>query len=62
MSNKIFVIDTSVILYDSSCIFSFKDNRIAIPICVLEEMDGLKKGNQNKKDKIFRDFKSNIQQ
>lgn len=48
MSNKIFVIDTSVILYDSSCIFSFKDNRIAIPICVLEEMDGLKKGNQNK--------------
>ena len=48
MSHKIFVLDTSVILYDSASIFSFKDNRIAIPISVLEELDGLKKGSQNK--------------
>ncbi len=48
MSAKIFVLDTSVILYDSASVFSFEDNRIAIPISVLEELDGLKKGNQNK--------------
>lgn len=43
--NKIFVIDTNVILYDYRCIFDFDDNDIVIPIVVLEELDKLKRGN-----------------
>ena len=42
---KIFVLDTSVILYDHSCAFNFQENDIAIPITVLEELDRFKKGN-----------------
>jgi PhoH-like ATPase len=44
-SNKIFVIDTSVILYDHNAIYNFEDNDIAIPITVFEELDDFKKGN-----------------
>ena len=40
---KIFVLDTSVILYDPQCLFRFDDNIVVIPITVLEEMDGFKK-------------------
>jgi PhoH-like ATPase len=36
---KIFVLDTSVILYNHSAIYSFDDNDVAIPITVLEELD-----------------------
>jgi len=42
---KIFVLDTSVILYNHNSIRSFEDNDIAIPITVLEELDSFKKGN-----------------
>lgn len=45
---KIFVLDTSVILYDHNSICNFKDNDIAIPITVLEELDNFKKGNDIK--------------
>lgn len=44
-SNKIFVIDTSVILYDHNAIYNFEDNDVAIPITVFEELDNFKKGN-----------------
>jgi len=44
-SDKIFVLDTSVILYDHKAIHNFEDNDIAIPITVLEELDDFKKGN-----------------
>lgn len=44
-SNKIFVIDTSVILYDHNAIYNFEDNDVAIPITVFEELDDFKKGN-----------------
>jgi PhoH-like ATPase len=44
-NKKIFVLDTSVILYDHNALFSFDDNDIAIPITVLEEVDRFKKGN-----------------
>ena len=44
-SNKIFVIDTSVILYDHNSIYNFQDNDVAIPIVVFEELDEFKKGN-----------------
>lgn len=43
---KIFVIDTSVILYNHNAINSFEDNDVAIPITVLEELDNFKKGNE----------------
>lgn len=43
---KIFVIDTSVILYDSNAIKNFEEHDIAIPIQVLEELDDFKKGNE----------------
>lgn len=42
---KLFVIDTNVILHDSSCIYQFEEHDIAIPIPVLEELDHFKKGN-----------------
>lgn len=45
---KIFVIDTSVILYNHNSINNFEDNDVAIPITVLEELDNFKKGNDNK--------------
>ncbi|GAB4208517.1 MAG: PhoH family protein [Bacteroidia bacterium] len=45
---KIFVLDTSVILYDYMAIKNFKDNDVVIPITVLEELDNFKKGNDTK--------------
>jgi PhoH-like ATPase len=42
---KIFVLDTSVILYNHNSINSFENNDVAIPITVLEELDNFKKGN-----------------
>lgn len=42
---KIFVLDTSVVLYDSNAIYSFQEHDVAIPITVLEEVDQFKKGN-----------------
>ena len=42
---KIFVLDTSVILYNHNAIMEFADNDVAIPITVLEELDNFKKGN-----------------
>ncbi|MCD4735881.1 MAG: PhoH family protein [Bacteroidales bacterium] len=45
---KIFVLDTSVILYNHNAINSFDDNDVAIPISVLEELDNFKKGNETK--------------
>ncbi len=43
---KIFVLDTSVILYDSNAIKNFQEHDVAIPIQVLEELDNFKKGNE----------------
>ncbi|MFO7748809.1 MAG: PhoH family protein [Desulfobacteraceae bacterium] len=43
---KIFILDTNVILHDSSCIYQFEDNDVLIPITVIEELDRFKKGNK----------------
>ena len=43
--NKIFVLDTNVILHDYRAIYTFEDNDIVIPITVLEELDNFKKGH-----------------
>lgn len=45
---KIFVLDTSVILYDHNSINQFEEHDVAIPIQVLEELDNFKKGNDHK--------------
>jgi len=42
---KIFVLDTSVLLYDYDAVKNFEQHDIAIPITVLEELDSFKKGN-----------------
>ena len=39
MSEKIYVIDTSVYLADSDCILSYQDSDIIVPLKVLEEID-----------------------
>ncbi len=45
---KIFVLDTSVILYDHNSINNFEEHDVAIPITVLEELDEFKKGSDTK--------------
>ena len=46
--DKIFVLDTSVILHDSNAIKNFEEHNVAIPIQVLEEIDNFKKGNDTR--------------
>lgn len=45
---KIFVLDTSVIIYDHTAIKNFQEHDVVIPITVLEELDNFKKGNDTK--------------
>jgi PhoH-like ATPase len=47
-AKKIFVLDTSVIIYDHTAIKNFKEHDVVIPITVLEELDNFKKGNDTK--------------
>ena len=42
---KVFVLDTSVILYSHDAILNFQEHDVGIPITVLEELDNFKKGN-----------------
>jgi PhoH-like ATPase len=43
---KLFVLDTNVVLHDSTCLRQFAEHDIVIPVTVLEELDQFKKGNQ----------------
>jgi len=45
---KVFVLDTSVIIYEHNSILNFAEHDIGIPITVLEELDNFKKGNDTK--------------
>jgi len=45
---KIFVLDTSVIIYSHDSVLNFAEHDVAIPITVLEELDQFKKGNDTK--------------
>ena len=45
---KIFVLDTSVILYTHNSIMNFAEHDVVIPITVLVELDQFKKGNDTK--------------
>jgi PhoH-like ATPase len=42
---KLFVLDTNVVLHDSSCIYQFHTHDIIVPITVIKELDKFKKGN-----------------
>ncbi|RBQ03186.1 PhoH family protein [Pedobacter miscanthi] len=48
LSKKIFVLDTSVILYDHDAVNNFHEHDVAIPIQVLEELDNFKSGNDTR--------------
>lgn len=43
--DKIFVLDTNVLLHDAQSIYKFQDNLVVVPMCVLEELDKFKKGH-----------------
>jgi len=45
---KIYVLDTSVLLHDHHSLVNFKKSDVAIPITVLEELDKFKVGNDIK--------------
>lgn len=47
-ATKIFVLDTSVIIYDHQALRNFQEHDVVIPITVLEELDNFKKGNDTK--------------
>lgn len=44
---KMFVLDTNVILHDSECMYQFAEHDVVVPMTVLEELDGFKKGNES---------------
>ena len=41
---KLFVLDTNVLMHDPVCLFRFEEHDIYLPMIVLEELDGHKKG------------------
>ena len=43
-AKKLFVLDTNVLLHDPTCLFRFEEHDIFLPMIVLEELDGHKKG------------------
>ncbi|MEN8185674.1 MAG: PhoH family protein [Bacteroidota bacterium] len=45
---KIYVLDTSVLLFDHNSLTNFEENDVALPITVLEELDNFKIGNDTK--------------
>ena len=57
--DKIFILDTNVLLHDSKSIYQFQNNLVVIPMCVLEELDHFKKG-QNETARNSRQFSRNM--
>ncbi|MCK4338573.1 MAG: PhoH family protein, partial [Candidatus Cloacimonetes bacterium] len=45
---KIYVLDTNVLIHDPNAIFAYKDAQVIIPITVIEEIDNFKKGLDEK--------------
>ena len=39
VNDKLFVLDTNVLLHDPQCLYKFEENTLAIPVEVLEELD-----------------------
>jgi PhoH-like ATPase len=45
---KTFVLDTNVLIHDPDAMFSFSDNRVVVPMTVIEELDNFKKLNDER--------------
>ncbi|MDR3125090.1 MAG: PhoH family protein [Endomicrobium sp.] len=45
---KTFVLDTNVLLYDPDAMFTFDDNKVVVPMIVIEELDSFKKLNDER--------------
>ena len=43
-SRRLFVLDTSVLIHDPAALYRFAEHDVVIPMAVLEELDGAKKG------------------
>jgi PhoH-like ATPase len=41
---KLFILDTNVLMHDPMCLFRFEEHDVFLPMIVLEELDGHKKG------------------
>ncbi len=41
-ATKLYILDTNVLLHDPKCLYEFKEQDIAIPMTVLEELDDIK--------------------
>jgi len=46
-SSKLYILDTNVLLHDPNCLTEFKEQDIAIPMTVLEELDSIKDRKKN---------------
>src|SRR5215831_20610163 len=44
---KHFVVDTNVLLHNPNALFVFKEHHVVIPFAVIEELDAMKKGNDD---------------
>jgi len=44
-SNRVFAVDTNVLIHDPNAILNFEEHQVVIPITVLEELDKLKTGH-----------------
>lgn len=44
MDNRIYALDTNVLIHDPNALFKFEEHRVLIPMVVLEELDKLKVG------------------
>jgi PhoH-like ATPase len=53
--SKTFILDTNVLLFDSTSIFKFANHKVFIPLVVVEELDRFKKG-QNEIGRSARHF------
>lgn len=46
-ATKLYILDTNVLLHDPNCLYEFKEQDIAIPMTVLEELDNIKDRKQS---------------
>src|SRR3954468_20684762 len=52
---KTFVLDTNVLVHNPQAIYSFAENKVVIPIAVIEELDNFKK-TQDERGRSARQF------
>ena len=47
VKNKVFILDTNILLHEPHSIFSFKEHDVIIPMTVLEELDASVSGSSD---------------